>query len=61
MNKEILEQLGSIEEQNRIFCGRCPICNSKVYIDELRNLLSVKELLISGLCQKCQDKIFGVD
>lgn len=60
MNKEILEQLGFIEELNRISCGCCPICNSKIYTDEFRDSLSVKEFRISGLCQKCQDKIFGV-
>lgn len=27
---------------------------------EFRDALSAKEYTISGLCQKCQDKIFGV-
>ena len=60
MNKDILKQLGFIEELNRISCGCCPICNSKIYTDEFRDSLSVKEFRISGLCQKCQDKIFRV-
>lgn len=60
MNKNILEQLGFTEEFNKISCGCCPICNSKIYTDEFRDSLSVKEFRISGLCQKCQDKIFGV-
>lgn len=28
---------------------------------EFRNEISRKEYTISGLCQKCQDKIFGKD
>jgi len=37
----------------------CPFC--KKDIGEFRNDLSRKEYKISGLCQKCQDSVFGVD
>lgn len=60
MNKKILKQLGFIEQLNRIDSGKCPLCNNKIYINEFRDSLSIKEFKISGLCQKCQDKIFGV-
>ena len=37
----------------------CTFC--KKDIGEFRNDLSRKEYKISGLCQKCQDSVFGVD
>ena len=60
MNKNILELLGFTEELNRISCGHCPICNNIINIDEFRDLLSIEEFRISGLCQKCQDKRYEV-
>jgi len=40
----------------------CVFCNSdKCRIEDFRDGLSWKEYNISGMCQKCQDKFFGVD
>jgi len=43
--------------------GKCPHC--EMYIGQvgldLRNEISRKEFKISGLCQACQDKVFGKD
>lgn len=42
---------------------KCPICG-KVFNsveNEFRNEISVKEFNISGLCQSCQDNVFGAD
>lgn len=36
---------------------KCPLCNRP--IGEFRDALSRKEYNISGMCQKCQDDIFG--
>lgn len=36
---------------------RCPMC--KQSIGEFRDALSEKEYHISGLCQSCQDRVFG--
>ncbi len=38
--------------------GICTTCGDKV--GEFRNHLSLKEFGISGMCQKCQDSVFGV-
>lgn len=38
--------------------GKCPFCENA--IGEFRDELSIKEFKISGLCQKCQDDVFGV-
>jgi len=40
-----------------IASGNCPTCNEKV--GEFRDELSKKEFSISGMCQKCQDSVFG--
>jgi RNA polymerase-binding transcription factor DksA len=37
--------------------GKCPTCGGP--IGEFKDELSRKEFKISGMCQKCQDKIFG--
>lgn len=39
--------------------GFCPQCGEAV--TSLRDELSMKEFRISGLCQSCQDAIFGAD
>jgi len=42
------------------FCIKPPIGCGKPAI-EFRNEISKKEFAISGLCQQCQDKVFGYD
>jgi hypothetical protein len=37
--------------------GICTFCGNKAKV--FRNELSKKEYQISGLCQGCQDKVFG--
>ena len=37
--------------------GLCPTCGQKVL--EFRDKLSAKEFEISGMCQECQDSVFG--
>ena len=40
----------------------CPSCKKRFDVtEEFRNEISMREFEISGLCQKCQDSIFGVD
>jgi len=36
---------------------KCPMCRNPV--GEFRDSLSRKEYEISGMCQKCQDGVFG--
>jgi len=35
----------------------CPVCKKSVF--PFRDIQAVKEYDISGMCQECQDKIFG--
>jgi hypothetical protein len=37
----------------------CPMCTQPV--GKFRDILSRQEYKISGLCQACQDKVFGAD
>jgi len=57
MNKEFL--LGFGKKIDRIEEGRCPFCGVVVNPSDFRDELSKKEWKISGLCQKCQDKVFA--
>lgn len=57
MNKEIVRKLFP-EAVKRVEIGECPFCGKKVYLDNFRDALSLSEFRISGMCQKCQDKVF---
>lgn len=39
--------------------GECPSCGCKEAAATIRDPLSRKEYHISGLCQNCQDDVFG--
>ena len=56
MNEKIIDAVfpGTTDKIKK---GMCPFCNNK--ISEFRDELSRKEYGISGLCQSCQDKVFG--
>lgn len=45
------DRVGSIKQ------NICTLCGKRA--TEFRNSLSYKEYSISGMCQECQDKIFG--
>ena len=38
----------------------CNGCGRKVDTEKFRDEMSKKEYMISGFCQGCQDKVFGV-
>jgi hypothetical protein len=47
--------------------GYCVTCNADVlvkdrdgrFVPDFRNTISMKEFTISGMCQGCQDSVFG--
>jgi hypothetical protein len=57
MNKDIMRKLGFDKEMDDVEQNICPSC--KKPIGMFRDALSRKEYGISGLCQLCQDKVFG--
>jgi hypothetical protein len=57
MNKAIMEAVGFSAEMKRIEAGFCPTCGKD--IGKFRDALSKREYEISGMCQLCQDDVFG--
>jgi|TARA_R100000049_G_C1884613_1_gene39797 hypothetical protein len=61
MINDIAEMIGKEafgeSPRQRVIEGRCVTCNNPVR--EFRDALSVKEHGISGMCQVCQDDVFG--
>jgi len=48
------------EAADRVIRGECVICRSlHIRNIDFRDNVSRQEYSISGLCQKCQDKVFG--
>lgn len=45
--------------KNRIKDKKCPFCGILIDSQIFKDLKSVKKYHISGLCQQCQDEIFG--
>jgi len=47
--------------EKRIFkeIGLCTTCGKPIKENEFRDKLSEKEFGISGMCQVCQDEVFG--
>ena len=58
MDDETIEKLFP-KEYKLIQLGQCPICSDAININDFRDTISIEEFTISGLCQKCQDRIFG--
>jgi C4-type Zn-finger protein len=61
MNKKIMKQAGLGEQVKLVEQKKCPFCKKEVNQSDFRNEISRRVYLISGLCQKCQDMIFGKD
>jgi len=60
MNEKIMRKVGFGEEVERVKEGKCALCGKKIDTKtEFRDELSMREHEVSGLCQKCQDEVFG--
>lgn len=60
MNKELMIACGFTEEVKRYENKQCAWCGVKVYPSTFRDIASLQEYKISGMCQICQDDTFGV-
>ena len=58
MNANIMKKIFPAESKLREM-GNCPFCTKLINETDFRDELSKKEFAISGLCQNCQDKMFG--
>jgi C4-type Zn-finger protein len=61
MNENIMRALGFNKEVDAVKNGNCPICGEKINMEDFVNEISKREYSISGICQKCQNKIFYLD
>ena len=59
MNREIMKAAGFADEVKLVEGSQCPFCKQAVSNDSFRDELSKREFRISGLCQVCQDSMFG--
>ena len=57
--KELLRGLGFHAQIDAVEESKCPFCRKPINVQGFRDDLSHKEFTISGLCQKCQDEMFG--
>jgi len=57
--EDFLTSIAGISRQDAAAQGICTKCKQSV--SGFRNRESVKEYQISGMCQECQDEMFGVD
>ena len=60
--KERMLSLGFSKEIENIMNGKCAFCGStKTAKEDFVDELSYKDFGITGICQKCQDKIYNED
>ena len=57
--KSFLRSLGFGQEVAMVEECRCPLCADRVDEDEFRNEVFIREFESSGLCQGCQETVFG--
>lgn len=59
MNEKLMRKAGFNKEMDRVKFNLCPLCKNPIKMEDFKDYLSRKEYSISGMCQKCQDDIFG--
>ncbi len=55
----VVKTLGFLPRRASIEGDICVTCGAKAPPESFRDALSVKEYSISGMCQRCQDGVFG--
>ena len=55
---EFISTALGIDRKESIKNKTCPLCESKIELDSFKDEVSLREFHISGMCQKCQDKLF---
>ena len=48
------------EAADRIMCSVCATCPNPILDMDFKDEMSIKEYGISGMCQECQDSVYGV-
>jgi hypothetical protein len=61
VNKDIMKAMGFEKAVENVEMKKCPFCNKQIDISSFRDLESVREYKIGGLCQECQDEFYGTE
>lgn len=59
MNPKIMQAMGFGKEVAAKERGECPFCGKKIADEQFKDEKSKREAEISGLCQSCQNSVFG--
>lgn len=59
IKKAMLRAAGLNEEVDAVEEKKCPFCKEPIKMEDFKDDLSRKEFGISGICQSCQDGVFG--
>jgi hypothetical protein len=59
MNEDLMRAAGFGKLVDLVKTGKCPSCEKPIDPSSFKDALSRKEFKISGLCQACQDLVFG--
>ena len=60
MNEEFVKAMGFGKLVEDVKAGKCAFCGKKIDPSrDFRDELSAKEYGLSGMCQDCQDEVFG--
>ena len=57
--EELITTLFGIDRRAIIENSKCVFCDADVNEESFKDELSKKEYTISGMCQKCQDKVLN--
>ena len=58
---DLFKSLYGVDRKTSIINRTCVSCGAEVSEEGFRDEVSLREFHISGLCQVCQDKVFGYD
>lgn len=58
---ELFKTLYGVDRKTSIIEKTCVSCGLEVSEEGFRDEVSLREFHISGLCQVCQDKVFGFE
>ena len=58
---DLFKSLYGVDRKTSIVEKTCVSCGEEVTEQGFRDDISLREFHISGLCQVCQDKVFGFD
>lgn len=59
MNIDVLKKIGFVKEADNIQYHKCPLCGKAINKADFKDTVSLREYNISGMCQACQDRIYG--